>query len=534
MKLNKHRILTATFLAFIFTSFVTAQTIDEAIKYSLTQPTGTARSIALGGAMGALGGDYSAITINPAGIAVYRSSEFSFTPSLIFNQTDSWYDRAADNISYSSNTASSDKFSFPVNQISYVGTLKSMREIDRGVVSSHFAIGYNRTQNYNRETFIQGNNIQSSFLDEFVDIANNSGLTPFYTQLAYNAFLLDPVSEDENNGYFNAFEYLDNGTPLWGPDNGLNQRRVIDESGYSGDFNITYGINISNKLLLGGTLSLATLNYEKKYEHYEEVAPSENQWTYLNNYSFSENLSTNGTGINLKLGAIFKPINSVRIGASFKTPTFYSINEEYWTEINIPKSFADQNTEGKTQFESDYGDYSYNFRTPYQATGSFAYIFGTKGLISIDYEYTDFANMNFKSKQAVTNDITALEDLNNQISDVYKPTHNIRIGAEYKLLPTIALRAGAASFQSPYKNQLIINKEDGTSEKFDFENEKYDITGGIGFMHQNMSIDISYLYRNISYINSLYYAPHVSDESQYPAKITSTDHQLAVTLGWRF
>lgn len=530
----KYKILSISSLVFIFTGFPKAQTVDDALKYSLTQPTGTARSMSLGGAMGALGGDYSAISINPAGVAIYRSSEFSFTPSLVFNQTESWYDRSPDNNNYSNNTSSSDKFGFPINQISYIGTSKLMREEGSGILSSHFAIGYNRTQNYNRETFIQGNNINSSLLDEFVNEANTVGLVSFHSKLAYDAFLMDPISEDENSGYYNAFEYLDDGTPFWGPDQGLNQSRVIAESGYSGDFNLTYGVNISNRLFLGGTFTLATLNYDRNYEHYEEVAPSENQWDYLNNYSFSENLATNGTGINLKLGAIYKPIHSVRLGASFQTPTFYSINEEFWTSARIPESFMEQTAAEKTLFESDFGDYSYNLRTPLKATGSLAFIFGTNGLISFDYEYMDFSKMQFKSKDAVTNDISYLNDLNNEMSDVYGATHNLRIGAEYRVLPSLALRAGGATYQNPYKNQLTINKEDGTTEGFDIQSDKFDLSGGIGFKQNNMSIDIAYLYRQQSYVKSLYYSPFVSDEAQYPAKITSKDHHLAVTLGWRF
>lgn len=535
MATMKYKIITGISLLLAFNGIINAQTLDDALTYSLTQSNGTARSISLGGAMGALGGDYSAISINPAGIAVYRSSEFSFTPSLIFNQTESWYDRTADNNAYSNNTSASDKFSFPINHISYVGTSRLMREANKGIVSSHFAIGYSRTQNYNRESFIQGSNINSSLLDEFIYEANTSELTPFHSKLAYESYLLDPISEETNNGYYNAFEYLDDdGIPQWGPDNGLNQNRVISESGYSGNFDLTYGINISNTLLLGGTFTLATLNYEKDYEHYEEVAASDNQWDYLNNYSFAEKLSTNGTGIKLKIGAIYKPVHAIRIGASFQTPTFYSINEEFQTSIRIPDEFVQQVGADRNVYESDYGDFSYNFRTPLKATASLAYIIGAKGLISLDYEYTDFGNMKFKSKEAATSDISYLNDLNNQMSEVYGVTHNFRIGAEYRVLPALSLRAGGATYQTPYKNQLVINKENGSQERLDIESDKFDVSGGIGYKHQNMTIDIAYMYRQQTNIKSLYYSPYVSDEAQYPAEISSKDHLLAVTLGWRF
>jgi hypothetical protein len=517
----KYRILTFfTFFILGFSISLKGQNIDDALTYSSSQPTGTARSIALGGAMGALGGDYSAIAINPAGIAVYRSSEFSFTPSLIYSKSNS---------KYYNTESGDDKFSFPINQISYVGTSRLMRKVGKGLVSTHFAIGYNRTQNYNRKNFIQGYNINSSLLDGFVYDANNYGLTPFYSDLAYKAFLLDPVADGADT-YYNAFEYLDDeGIPQWGPKNGLNQNRINSESGYSGNFNLTYGANFSNTLFLGATVTLATLHYEKDYEHYEEVAASENQWDYLDHYSFSESLTTNGTGIKLKIGAIYKPIQSLRIGASFQTPTFYSIDEDFSTSIRVPNGFAN-----KQLYESDLGESSYNFRTPYQAIGSIAYIIGSKGLVSIDYEYTNFGLMEFKSKNTNSSDVSFLNSLNDNISNEFRATHDLRFGAEYRILPTLSLRGGYATYQNPYKNQLIINKEDETKDKFNIQSDKYDISGGIGFKYENMSLDIAYLYRHQTYVQSLYYSADVSDESQYPVEITNKDHQIAVTLGWRF
>ncbi|WP_234408509.1 hypothetical protein [Marinilabilia salmonicolor] len=150
----------ATALLLINTS-INAQTEDHALRFSTQNPTGTARSIGLGGAMGALGGDYSAISINPAGIAVYRSSEFSFTPSLVFGQTES---------NYYGNLSTDDKFSVPINQVSYVGTSRLMREVETGLVSTHFAIGYNRTNNYNRKSFIQADGENHHFLTPLLKI----------------------------------------------------------------------------------------------------------------------------------------------------------------------------------------------------------------------------------------------------------------------------------------------------------------------------------------------------------------------------
>jgi len=113
---------------------VKAQNEDDAIRFSMDRFSGTARSMSLSNAVGALGGDFSSIGINPAGIAVYRSSEFSFTPSLVYNQSKT---------TQYGITNSDDKYSVPFQQIGFVGTYTPMREVTDGIVSSHFSTGYN-------------------------------------------------------------------------------------------------------------------------------------------------------------------------------------------------------------------------------------------------------------------------------------------------------------------------------------------------------------------------------------------------------
>nr|HPG99937.1 hypothetical protein [Tenuifilaceae bacterium] len=59
-----------------------SQTIEDGIRFSQTLNGGTARSISLGGAIGALGGDFTSLSINPAGLGVYKSGELTVTPSF--------------------------------------------------------------------------------------------------------------------------------------------------------------------------------------------------------------------------------------------------------------------------------------------------------------------------------------------------------------------------------------------------------------------------------------------------------------------
>ena len=59
-----------------------AQNVSDALRFSVNDYFGTARSIAMGNAFTALGGDIGSITINPAGSAVNNYSQISFSPAL--------------------------------------------------------------------------------------------------------------------------------------------------------------------------------------------------------------------------------------------------------------------------------------------------------------------------------------------------------------------------------------------------------------------------------------------------------------------
>ncbi len=507
-----------------------AQNETDAIRFSLNRPTGTARSISLGGAMGALGGDYTSIGINPAGIAVYRSSEFTFTPSLTYTQTKA---------SYNGTASEDDKFYLPIQQIGFVGTYKPSLEPTTGLISTHFSIGYTRNNSFARNTYIQGRGLQSSLLDEFV--YNSEGYTPinlnrFYQGIAYDVELLDllPGAAD---AYFHGFEYLnqieDNSYSVeWGPLYGINQGKVITERGSSGEFSIAGGANFSHKFYLGGSLGITTLYYNMKSEHYETAAMGANGrygdylvsrdamgYKALDYFSLNNNFTTTGVGVNLKVGVIYKPVSSVRIGAAVHTPNFYSIDLEYETDVKAKYLNGTTILPEKIQF----GEFSYNFRTPWKLIGSLAYVIGDKGLVSVDYERTNYANMKYKSKGGSFEEMNNMDALNSIISNTFRATNNLRFGAEYRVSETISLRGGYAAYQNPYKKGFLNSK--GTHNAF---------SGGLGYRMSNMYIDFAYLLRQEKDIHSLYYSPDVADEYQPVANIDTNTHQFAVTLGWRF
>ena len=159
-----------------------------------------------------------------------------------------------------------------------------------------------------------------------------------------------------------------------------------------------------------------------------------------------------------------------------------------------------------------------------------AYTFGNKGLISADYEFTDYSSMKFGSSENTISDMNYIKDQNDQIKNVFRGTHNIRVGAEFRPTEIITVRAGYGLFQSPYKSGYLNHSD-----------KHQTFSAGLGFKMNNMFLDIAYMLRQQKNLYSLYYSAIVEQENpnpeielQEPASITSNLHQVAVTLGWRF
>jgi long-subunit fatty acid transport protein len=479
-------------------SLLNAQTYQDVLRYSQPQYSGTARSVAMGGAFGSLGGDFSALSINPAGIATYRSSEISITPSIILNSTKS---------TINSPSMEDDKTSFAMNQIGFVGTYRPMREVKKGIASTHFAIGYNRNNNFNYRTMAAVRNADYSVTDLIT--FNSKGFFPDelsgISMLAYESYLTD--FNDIDTSYTSYLEYGDL----------VNQTRIIDKDGYSGEINITVGTNISNILLIGVSLNFTMLNYEEETKYFEQYSENNpKNLSTFNRYSVSDYLEASGNGVNLKIGFILKPMDKLRIGAAYHTPTWYNIEEEYGSRIDgiFFENLPDINT--NETFANYDGRYDYNFNTPDKFIASTSYVFGKIAIVSFDYEYINYANAKFRTTQDTFEDISFIADQNDMIDETFTNTNNFRAGAEFRLNKQISLRGGYAFQASPYKYDPK-------------DNEIITYSAGLGFRSKNHFIDVAYKLSTYDVINF--------DEIHYllPEPETETkDHNIVLTFGLKF
>ncbi|MFC2098413.1 OmpP1/FadL family transporter [Bacteroidota bacterium] len=489
------RIYTILIASVILLAAGQAQSEADALRYSQNFYGGTARALSMGGAFGALGGDFTSASLNPAGIGVYRSTELTFTPNLLYDNTSS---------NYLGKTTEDNKYQFMVNNLGFVHTNLTGKE--EGWIGVTFGLGYNQLNSFNRNTsmkgvMLSGSDNSSSLLDNFTNWANDtpgadqdqSLLDPFYEGLAWETWMLNL----DSLGFWNE---------LWNQYYGQSQRRRIVESGGIGEYAISVGANYGNRLYIGGTFGIHRLRYTSEVNHREfDDAGIINDF---NSFSFRELLDTRGTGYTIKVGMIFRPISLIRIGAAFHLPTFYNMKESFYTDM---QSIFDNGDE--YYLDSPTNEFDYWLRTPWKAIGSVAVQLGRVAIISADYEYMDYRKMNMDSRN--TDD--DLLDQNDRIQEIYSAAHNIRAGAELHLGP-MYLRGGASYYDSPFR-------------KTEANGDSYSITlnGGLGFRSNNVFFDLAYAHRLNEYKYWLYVPEDVNG-----ANISTNNNQIAATLGFRF
>lgn len=549
--------------------------------YGITQPDmkGTARFMGMAGAFGALGGDLSAISQNPAGIGVYRSSDIGFTLDLDVQNSNS----EVEGRKYGMNQTK-----FLLNNI---GAVLTLRLPSKTVPNLNFGFTYNKSASFNR---VFGGNIptlHNSMSNYIAGVANAYGVTEgdvFYQDG------IDPYNP--GYGYFEApwitimgaqtgvitsdYNSYDDRTTWYGLwENSMNGRDtngsgsfLMRESGGLNDFNIVIGGNIADKLYWGMNFDIINLNYKlnsywgealnNAYTIDREGYPTveDASWDYSSVYTIS------GTGFNYQLGLIFKPVQALRFGFAFHTPTWYSLNEEFMGSMNYTSASQAYST------VSNYGTpgyNSYNFRTPWKIIASAAGVIGNNFIVSFDYEWANYGKMHYsertyyddgyygdywydpwdpwmystKSGGMSYEDFESSKDPyyfeNQTISTYYKSSNTFRVGLEFKPISSLSIRLGYANVSSPVKKEVKDNGIEiftpSLTPSYRFDNSTNYITCGLGYRYQHIYVDLAYVYKQMS---SEYHA-YTPDTGANPllspqSKISFTNNQIVLSAGYRF
>jgi hypothetical protein len=475
----------------ILSNSASAQSILDAGKYGQTASFSTARSVGFGGALGSVGGDFGSVSVNPAGLGIYRSSEFMLTPGLRFSSADS---------KYTGSSIADNNVRFGFNNVGAVFTeAASGKNYDKADwKSGSFAIGINRTADFSRTYNYEGSTNSSSASQyfegdayNFPNSTSNDPGTPAY--LGYQSYLLGDFP------YYTMVPYSA----------GINQKKTVQEKGGITELAISGGGNYRDKLMIGGTLGINFLNHRVNTSMYEEtIDPAVSD--SFDHFNYDERFKTNGAGVNLKLGAIYKFNDYFRAGLAFHTPTIYGLTEISSNNISVTSAAL-----GTTTKETPENQYEYSYISPFKTIASVTGILGKYGFISLDYEMVSYSTMRFNMDDKVTQN-----RLNGILKNTYGNASNIRAGLELRF-DGFMVRGGYGFYGSPYKSETY----QGTRNDYSF---------GLGYRFGQTFVDLGI-------INSRYTSkeqPYVLDGSlgySQPA-FASIKNSLTtgvLTVGWK-
>lgn len=415
----KNIILTLSTLFFVTIAF--AQGSDDACLYSQTHYHGTAKALGMGNALGAVGGDMTAVCINPAGLGLYRSNELTTTLNLLDNIGAS---------TYYGTDAMSNRFRISLPNIAYVGARE--RSNYRKLRFTQFGIGLTRTNDFNSHTFARGINPTSSKIDNY--LAQIDGYSPLELQNAFpytiypawRTYLIDTY-EDEIGEYY--------GSPI--PQGGIWQSQENTFKGRAEEWTFAGSANYNDRLFVGVSVGLNHVKRVGTRVFGEEMPEQTEVSTDFNQWSFTEDLSSTGWGGNVKIGVIYHVSNWLRLGGAFHSPTIFGFNETWQTETESELNRI------KYQYVSPESHYKYTFISPLKWIGSMAFVIGQSGMISLDAEYTNFGAAQFSA------DDWDYSSTNDDIKATYRRTFNFRLGSEWDLGGSY-LRMGAGYYGSPF------------------------------------------------------------------------------------
>lgn len=448
--------------------------VENALLFSRTKPGGSARIQAMGGAQIALGGDYSSTLSNPAGLGMYNRSEFTFSPALNFYTTASEYDGL---------TQEDSKTVLTIPGLSFVSHFPSMNENYRGSLG----VSLSRINDFNRTFRYSGDDANVSIIDFFLEDANAFGLDAgdLRTPLGYDNYLIDDATAIGGNEgeYFSEME-VDQGNP--DDIRQLRRQGNVDIKGRQNQWSVGYGGNYKDKFFFGASIGITNLRYrfQSNYGESDYFFELDPEFVALNSLAVRETIEIEGSGVNLTLGMIFRPVNFFQVGVSLLTPTFYSLTYTHHSRVSSEWDNFDYLGSGEIlrSLSSEYTDpiiYDYNLTTPMKLNTGVAFFISKYGFITGDIELVNYS----KAKYSSTTPNDSYDPENDGIKYQYKneAVLNYRFGVELRY-DIFRLRGGYNFQNNPnIAERTRVNLETST------------LSAGAGIRLKNVFVDFAVL-----------------------------------------
>ena len=474
------------------TTLLTAQTAEEAFRYSFFDVLGTARSVGVGGTMGALGGDFATTSINPAGLAWYRNSELTITPTYFATSTES-------TLAGSDNTVTDALNKFGLGG---VGIVIANRPARGKLKTANFAFGMNRIADLNQRFTFEGTT-PGTITTRFLELAQ--GFLPEE---------LPSVSPQEADLAEISGAIFSLGGGNYGSDFGFTEpvlkAQTVETTGSINELVFSLAGNYDERLLFGLTVGVPFFSADTEKTYTERDPQDQNP--FFTALDFTENVTTTGIGINAKLGLIYRPVHAVRIGLAVHTPTAFSLEDNFSNTLFY--EYVDVN--GATQrgdAAAPTGIQDYNLKTPWRFLLNAGTVIGKRGFVGLEINYTDYGGSEYSFDNP--GDAAFAQELNDTIMLNYQGSLGIKLGGEYAL-DKLRLRGGLNFYGSP--------------DTFD-EDNRFALSGGIGYYWPKVFLDLGYQ----RFSRRSPYRPYLTVDPPRPFVTNEVTRQrLLLTLGFKF
>ncbi len=513
-------IVLSVFISSIYWGSVQAQSIDDAVKFSKDDNPGSARIKAMGNVQTAVGGDISSINGNPAGLGFYSRSDVSATFNLLGNKNKT---------DYFGTKSNSNKTNFGVDQAGAVFNFPTYN--NSGWHNFNMGISYNKTQNYNSNLIYDGNNNTSTIVNTLTDLMANDNT--FANDFYLGSGLVEKFA-NTNDGFF----------PIASEKDTKNQYNEILTRGNKSKTALSFGTNYNDKLYLGASFGITTFNYEKRTKFIENgftktpdqikvdnpnsnfANPDSADYQFANkSYELFDNFiqNTAGTGVDLKIGAIYKPTADWNLGITVTTPTWMTVQDDTraFTDVYYYETSTSSNPFYVYEQPAYYDSSSdYNMTTPWKFSVGATKLF-SRGLLSADVEYVTYNTIRYSSTNGTP--VQRYKNTNESIKNNLQGVVNVRLGGEYLINNILSGRAGFNYFGNPYKYANDTN---------------YSGSLGLGVKLTNtVYLDLAVVHQ----VNKYNDAPYVLSDfwinrgiNQPVAKITNQRTSGILTIGAKF
>lgn len=522
---------------------VQAQSAMDALSVTQNDFKGTARYMSMGGAFTALGGDMSAIQLNPGGIGVYRNSEIGATLDINIQKTKGSIQGV--------NTTNTQTKAF-CNNFGYVGTVK----LDGPMRNLNWGVTYGRAKSFDRvvggyapSTETSLTNYIASFTNGTpaadMEFGNNSDYNPYQNSdadwlsiLAYSGYMINPTGGATYQG-------------LYAPGTNADAQLWVEEKGYVDNYTFTFGGNISNMLYWGVGVGIDDLKYTRFTNYSESMENARIVDAYGSGtvrgdagYTLRNWKEIKGTGYNLSFGVIVKPIQEVRIGASIKSPTWYSLDQSYSGDVDFSYfNPAVSNGVNNPLQGSDYTDkawFEWRLRSPWRFNVGAAAVIGSQAIVSVDYERIAYPDMTVKDAAydnwGYTNGFYPNDYVNQDIKDYTQSANNVRAGIEYRVTPAFSVRLGTNITKTNIKNEVSDGNAEiitsGTDPSYTLDKTTTYVTAGLGYRWGGWYIDGTYVYKNRT--STMHPYTSFAGGKAPVFDVTDNNSSIVLSLGYKF